>query len=204
MSVVVAIKDKETNSVWVGCDSQCSSGNHKLTLTNPNNFKIFRPKNDQNLIIGVVGTLRDANVLSCVEEYTDELSRLKDSIDFKYVVTKVIPKLQSTLKTAKIIKEKDGVVDNMNNDVILAYKDKLFTIYWDYDVVENDEYTAIGSGYEFALGHLSNSEESTEEKLVSAIKSSCKNDLYVNYPIVLMNTMRDDRQIYKGEIVKYE
>jgi len=43
MSVVVAIKDK--NKVWMGADLQCTSGEQKIILKNPNNFKIWKIQN---------------------------------------------------------------------------------------------------------------------------------------------------------------
>lgn len=193
MSVVVAVKDKETNSVWVGCDSQASCGNLKRILTNKSNYKIFKPNKDDNLIIGVVGILRDANILYCVDNYIDELTMLKNEVDFKYVVTKIVPKLQSILKENKIISEKDGIIGDMNNQIILAYKDKIFEICNDFCVVEHDECSVIGSGFEFSLGSLSeNKNISYKEQVINAIKASCKHDLYVNHPIILMNTMTDD------------
>lgn len=40
MSVVVAIKDKEKDLIYMGCDSQVTMGTGKRTLKSVNNFKI--------------------------------------------------------------------------------------------------------------------------------------------------------------------
>lgn len=97
MSVVVAIKDKD--KVWVGCDSQVTRGWHsKDTLSNKNNYKIFKPKKEPEVIIGLCGYLRDRDILFCVDEYLEELIKLKNEVNYKYIVTKVVPKIFSILK----------------------------------------------------------------------------------------------------------
>ena len=196
MSVVVAVKDKENNSVWVGCDSQCSAGYQKITLTNKNNYKIFKPSKDENLIVGIVGAVRDSNILYCVDEYIDELTKLKDEVDFKYIVNKVIPNIQKILIKNKVIKVKDGIIDEMNNEIILAYKDKIFNIYYDFAVIESDDFAVTGSGTHFSTGNLSNEQnKSPKQRVIDAVKASCEHQLHVNYPIILMNTMTDEIEI---------
>ena len=196
MSVVVAVKDKEDNSVWVACDSQCSAGCQKITLTNKNNYKIFKPSKDENLIIGIVGTVRDSNILYCIDEYIDELTKLKNEFDFKYVINTIIPNIQNTLIKNKRIVIKDGIMGDMKNQIILAYKDRIFDIDHQYATIEIDDYTVIGSGTDFSVGNLSNGQnKSPKQKAIDAVKASCINELYVNYPIILMNTMTNEIEI---------
>lgn len=194
MSVVVAIKDKD--KVWVGCDSQVTCGWSKYTLKNKNNFKIFKPTKENDVIIGVCGYLRDANILSCVEEYLDELAKLKNEIDFKYIVTKLVPKLFSILRDNKRIVEKKEQLTIMESQILFIYKDKIFDISPDGCVIEIEDYCAIGSGTDFAIGYLNNNEEKDiKQKIIKAIQSSCLTDLYVNYPIVVMNTKDNEVEI---------
>jgi len=40
-----------------------------------------------------------------------------------------------------------------------------------------------------------NKEMSIRDKLVQVVKSACESDLYVNYPIIIMNTMDKEVEI---------
>ena len=93
MSVVVAIKDGD--KIWVGCDSQVTAGYTKSTLKSQR--KIWRVSDEDELIMGVVGTFRDLNILSTSDGWIEELSKLKNETNFKYIVRKVVPKIFSEL-----------------------------------------------------------------------------------------------------------
>ena len=58
MSVVVAIK--ENGRVYMGSDSQVTKGGTRITLKNPNNYKIWRVDGSDNAVMGHVGNVRDA------------------------------------------------------------------------------------------------------------------------------------------------
>jgi ATP-dependent protease HslVU (ClpYQ) peptidase subunit len=196
MSVIVAIKEKDR--IYVGCDSQVTTGWGKSTLTNSNNYKIFKPKKEKDVIIGVCGHLRDRDILYCIDEYIEELIKLKNEFDYKYVVKKIVPKIFSELESKNRIIKDDKVLKEMNNQILFAYKESLFSIGYDGSVIEIDDFCAIGSGQDFAIGFLNeDSEKSSQEKIIKAIKSSCKSDLYVNYPIVVMNTIDDVVEIIR-------
>ena len=49
MSVVVAIK--ENGKVTIGADSQCTRGGTRRTLSNPNNYKVWRVLDAENCIM---------------------------------------------------------------------------------------------------------------------------------------------------------
>ncbi len=196
MSVVVAIKDKD--KVWVGCDSQFSYGYAKGTLSNKNNYKIFKPSNESDVIIGLCGYVRDANILSCVDEYIEEITKLKDEVNFKYIVTKVVPKIFNILKENKRIIEKKDELEEMGSELIFVYRDGIYQINSDGCVIEIDDYVAIGSGARVAMGYLNQHSDNPKDAVAKAIKSTCTTDLYVNYPIILMNTKDDKIEIING------
>lgn len=192
MSVVVAYKDIDRDRVIVGCDSQVTRGGYKSTLQNKNNWKIFKPMDNENLIIGVVGDLRDINLLSLEKNLIDELTIIKGEVDFKYIVKTIVPKIFKILIDNKRIKIKDGVVDDMCSSVLFVYKNKIYGIYSDGAVIEYEDFCALGSGEQLAYGSLNSYNGSdAQDAVVDAIKSSIKNDLYVKYPIILMNTLDD-------------
>jgi len=152
MSVVVAIVDKENDRVIMGADSQVTYGSTKQTLKNENNYKIFRSRN--NVLFGIVGTLRGSNILKCEEDLVDELSALKGKIDFKYVVTKLVPKIFKIMKDNKLLIEEDNKETYLPIDILFAYKGTLFEISGDGSVIQIEDYIAIGSGYKQSIGYL--------------------------------------------------
>lgn len=191
MSVVVAIKDED--KVWMACDSQSTRGGSKRTLSNPSNYKIYRPSKEKETLIATVGLTKFSNALATQDEFIDELTKLKNEFGFKYMVTNIVPKLFSIGKQYMLVKKVEGQeIYNLENDFLFAYKDKLFTINSGC-VFEIEDYDAIGSGFELALGYLHNAEEKDKkEMIIKAIKSAIKTDNYVNYPIIVMNTKDDE------------
>lgn len=70
-----------------------------------------------------------------------------------------------------------------------AFKDKLYVIGRDRSVIEVDDYVAIGSGEDQAIGSLLSTEgDNPKERIVKAIKASAASDIYVDYPIILTDT----------------
>ena len=192
MSVVVAIKDGD--KVWMACDSQVTMGySTKKTLTNPNNYKICRPEKEKNTLVGVVGDLKLQNIIRVQDEFIDELTKLKDEFNFKYVVTKIIPKIFELAKESWLVeKEKDQNFYYFNGGLIFAHKDKLYSISSDGCVTEIDDYCADGSGFRLALGYLNQHNEDKKDAIIKAVKSACETDNFVNYPIIVMNTKDEE------------
>lgn len=188
MSVVVAIKDSDR--VWIGCDSQIT----RWDWTKEDFFgshKIWKPSDDQDIAMGGVGYPRDINILSTSTEWVDELTKLKDSVDMKYVIRTIVPKAFKELEDAGRLQNKDGI-KSMKSSFIFAYKEQIYELGSDGCVLSHDDMAAIGSGYIECLAAwdiIKNNGMTTKEKLISILKSSCKINLYVNYPIIIMNTL---------------
>lgn len=187
MSVVVAIK--KDGVVYLGSDSQVTRGGTRTSLTNPNNFKIWKVKGVDNCLMGHVGLLREACVIRVMENLVREIDVIHDEVNFEYVVTRVVPKIIDELKEFNYI-ETEGKFKNMESKYLFAFKDKLFVIGFDGSVIEVDDYIAIGSGESESIGSLltTNNDEDPETRIIKAIKASAAHDIYVDYPIVLSNT----------------
>lgn len=193
MSVVVAIKDKDC--VWVGCDSQVSYGYTKSTLEL--NKKIWKPEKENDVVMGVVGDVRDLNLLSTEESWIDELTNLKNEVNFKYIVRNLVPNIFKLFGKFGRLKTDRGI-ESINSNIIFASKDKLFSINGDGSVLESSDIVADGSGYRLCLGawnSLKNKNVPIKDKLIEVIKSACESDLYVNYPIIIMNTKNNDVEV---------
>jgi len=191
MSVVVAIKDEDR--VWMACDSQVSRGWNKSTLTNMNNYKIMKPKDEPNTLVGIVGSLKYQNALKVQDSFINELTRLKGKFDFKDMVKNVVPKLFSVAKeyqTSNKIKDQDGYM--LDSNVLFAHKDKLFNVCFDGSVTEVDDFACIGSGEEYSIGYMNQYNDDCDDKreaIINAVRSACKSELHVNYPIIVSNTL---------------
>jgi len=148
--------------------------------------------------MGGVGYIRDINVLSVHEDLIEELVQLKNEFNFKYVVQKIVPKITSIFETAKHIKQDSLYHDS---EFLISYKDKLFLIGSDKSVIEIDDYFAIGSGKDFALGSLqdtyTNPKISIKDKIIKAILAANSN-VYVGGGIVISST-EDDIELVKSE-----
>lgn len=193
MSVVVAIKDKDR--ILVGCDSQVTLGYTKSILKSQ--LKIWKPEDDKEIVMGLVGAFRDTNILSTAKEWIEELPKLKNEINFKYIVRTVVPKVFKELNSYGRMKIKDGI-QSLDSNVMFAYKDKAYQIEGDGCVIEIDDILADGSGYRLCLGawnSLKDKDIPIKEKLIQVIKAACESDLYVNYPIIIMNTKDDKVEI---------
>lgn len=194
MSVVVGIK--QDNKVYLGADSQVTRGGTRSSLSNPNNFKVWKVNGVDNCLMASVGNLRDACVIRIMYNLISEIDVVKDRINFDYVVSRIVPKIIRELKEYGYLKDKD-YFEGFDSRFLFAYDDKLFLISNDSSVIEIDDCVAIGSGESEAIGSLLTScnEESPEERIVKAIKASAAHDIYVDYPIVLINTAQTEFKI---------
>ena len=192
MSVVVAVK--QNGVVYLGADSQISSDKSKFSFSNINNYKIWRYyKYAESCLFGGVGSLRDINLIKVNNDLIDENSILKDNINYKYVVENLVDNLFQVLKNKdRLVKDSDELF-RMSSSYLFSFKSNLFEIGSDGSVIEINDFTAIGSGQEIAIGSLNTTEEKRPvERIIHAIEASCKTNLYVNYPIIIMSSDKED------------
>ena len=202
MSVVVAIK--ENGKVYVGSDSQVTKGGTRTTLKNPNNYKIWKVPGAENCLMGHVGNVRDANIVRLIDGLVTDYSVYKNYVDFEFVVKRVVPSIVSELKEFGMIKD-EKYVDSLDSSFIFAFRDKLYFINRDLSVLEIDDYVAIGSGEDQAIGSLLSTEgEKPIERIVKAIKASAAADIYVDYPIIISDTEATEFEVItEKDEVKY-
>jgi len=199
MSVVVALK--HDGVIYMGCDSQVSDSRSKYTLSNPNNYKIWKLKGyEEYCIFGGVGSLRDINLMRISGDLVDELAILKDKVNFDYVVEKLVSNMFGLLDRYDRLRKSEDESKRMSSSYVFSYKYGLFEIAFDGSVIEIDDYTAIGSGSDIALGSLNTTYAMDPiERIILAIESSCKTNLYVNYPIVITNSKSKELVLIDSE-----
>lgn len=187
MSVVVAIR--EGNKIFLGADSQVTKGGSRTTLKNKNNYKIWKVDGVDNCMMGHVGNVRDANIVRLMGGLVDDYDEFRERVNYRFVVKYIVPEIIKELEQAHFLKLDNGYLEYLNSSFIFAYRDKLFYINTDATVMEIDDYVAIGSGSQEALGSLLTTEgQNPKRRLVKAIKASAANDIYVDYPIIISDT----------------
>ena len=186
MSVVVAIK--KDGVVYVGADSQVTRGGTRVTLSNPNNYKVWKVKGVDNCLMGHVGLMREANIVRLMDDLVTEYNVFKNQIGYEFIVKHVVPSIFEELKRYGYLADEQFIKD-IESRFLFIYKDQLYTIGFDGNVIEVDDYVAIGSGEDQAIGSLLSTEgENPKSRIVKAIKASAASDIYVDYPIILANS----------------
>ena len=196
MSVVAAIK--KDGVIYMGSDSQVTKGGTRTTLSNPNNYKIWKVSGTDNCVMGGVGTLRDMNIIRTAYGLVSEMADIKNSVDFSYVVRSLVPEMMKELgKYEVLVKDSDGI-KQMDSEYLFAYHDKLFSIGNYGSVIEVDDFCAIGSGASEAIGSLLSTVDVKDpvKRILDAIKSSAAHDIYVDYPIVITDTESTDFKVF--------
>lgn len=189
MSLVIAIKEK--NKIIMGCDSQISGEWNKSTVDNKSFSKIFDILDCKKSLFGVVGRCRDAQLIQTEENLIDELKMFKNEINYKYVVRDLWNRLYKLLCDNNCVEkdEYNNYKNHIESAFIFAYKDTAFEIGSYGDVFEIQDYIAIGSGYDVAVGVLENNKNKTaEERIKEAIKIASEKTLFVDNNIVIKTT----------------
>lgn len=199
MSVVIGYKGKDC--CWLACDQQVTIGSVKMNL-GTNHNKVFHVVDRPGCIMGSAGFLRGVNLVETNNLYVDELSYAREEIDYFYMVN-VFPDLMSTLFTAhKFIAPSEDKTLDLKNDFIFASDRNLFSVGFDGSVVEVEDYFAIGSGMESALGVMASydmakelSDEEVIDMLSRAVLAASTHSIGCGGDAMIINT-KDDK-IYK-------
>ena len=193
MSVVVAIKEGE--KIYIGADSQVTRGGTRTTLKNPNNYKVWKVLNVENCLMASVGTLRDANIVRLMDKLVTDYNVYKNHIDYEFVVKKIVPDIIDELREYGMLKD-EKYIEFIESSFLFAFKNQLYLISRDRSVIEIDDYVAIGSGEDQAIGSLLSTEgEKPKQRIVKAIKASATSDIYVDYPIIIVDTEKTEFEI---------
>lgn len=200
MSVIVAKKVKD--GFIIAGDSQATSGDERSVVN-----KLFKAYKDDDVIIGVVGTLRDANIMMVCRNLIDSNVIRRDEVDILSIITYTVPTIKKAIKEAEHLVNDEGRIE-WDSQILLIYKDKCFEIDSDFSVIEIDEFGAIGSPSKYAKGAYSlikkyrDKIDITDRELVKEIvKMTIDKTVYVGYPIkILDNTVDDEFEVINGEI----
>lgn len=193
MSVIVGIIDEGV--VYLGSDSQITSSGTKKSYRHPNNHKIWHPDEREHLLVGSSGVIRGINIIKSINGLIDYQTLFERSLNYQYVITNVSRKIMDTMEEARLTDSKE-YKPTMSNEFLFASNDELYLIGKDGSVIQVDDFAAIGSGSIEAIGSLLSTEnEEPNKRIVKAIEAAIQNDIYVGYPIVIMNTKNQNIDI---------
>ena len=190
MSVVIAVK--ENGVIYMGTDTQVTSGNKKENELNKNSFKIALL--DNGLLVGVCGNYGlKQQIIADKSIFTlDENNMLTK----QHIVKNIIPKLSYW------VKKSDTNNTELEVSFLLSHKDNLYFIGHELNVIKINNFAKIGSGkgcVDYALScftHLP-----IKERVLKALVESANITEGVSGPYVLIDTKHKEFEIIdlKGE-----
>lgn len=188
MSVVIAIK--ENGVTYMAADTQVSFGDSKRHLKSDSLQKVWAVTDTPHCIMGGVGLARDLNLIRyCTSELIPEAAVLKNDITVGTIMLSTVPIIFESIRNyTQLVTGCDKDIP-INSEFLLAYKDKIFDIAPDGTVEEVEDYIAVGSGADAALGSLKHTtDEPVYDRLIKALDAAAESNLYVSEPYVCMDT----------------
>jgi ATP-dependent protease HslVU (ClpYQ) peptidase subunit len=190
MTLVIGLKDKDR--VWMGADSFSSTSFHGKAVYGK---KIFKPKDNNNVLIGICGSHRHQDLLQFTDGIFNKVDMYENKvIDREYLVTKVVPNISKVFRDNKCEYVENG--ESYGGSFIFGFKDGLYELQSDYSILESmNDYLCIGSGMYHADGAM----EATKglnlepvERLKLALQATEHHQLNVRRPFIIMNTLDDE------------
>lgn len=190
MTCIVGVLDKKEDCVYIGADSLGSNGYHQLIFKNR---KVFKAKDNTNILMAICGDYKLQNILSVEDNLIEEIKHLKNEVNFEHIVKYTSPKIINIAEKYYCINTKNGY-KYLEGSIIFAYKNQLYIIETSGQVLEpSDDYIADGSGGDFAIAVLSqNGYKPTTDRIKEALEAAEKHGCGIKRPFYIMNTKNDE------------
>lgn len=194
MSVVIALKD-ENGVCWLACDRQITYGSTKKIFGDDQN-KVFDVKERPGYLIGSVGFLRGINLLEANNCYIDELAYYRKSIDYDYMVNVFVPSVAALYHEAGFTDVEAKTLD-LKNELLVVANDNIYEVGGDGSIMVIDNYSAIGSGSELAMGSLATTDGAEPKERLTLALEAAHSNIYCGGGGVIINNKNDE--IYQIE-----
>lgn len=187
MTCIVGLIDRVNQCVVIGGDS---AGIEEYNIVPRKDSKVFRVG---DFIIGCTESFRMIQLL----RFSLSLPKVYDTDIYEYMCTSFINSVRECFKEGGYIQTYIGG-DDKGGTFIVGYKNRLFTIYDDFQVEENlRNYTAIGCGSNYALGALytilNNKTEGNVETIINlALEAAVEHSSGVCKPFNLLSTKENN------------
>lgn len=174
MTCIVAIV--EENKTYMAADTEGFDSYGRKTDRKDKKLFIGQTSSNQNFMIGFTSSYRMGQILRYQFNPPGYDEHCSDDDLFKYMVTIFVNEIRATFKTNGYGSIKDGESSH-GGTFIVAIKNKLYEIQEDFQVAERvTNYSACGSGYDYALASLYTSyrygEDSPENRITIALQSA--------------------------------
>lgn len=195
MSVVVVIK--KDKKIYLGADTQATRSGCKYQLNNLNNLKVWKVNHLENCFFGHAGRCRDACAIKGMDNFFKKTKEKKIKINYEFVVNMLMPAILEKLKSHYYVRIENDFLDEMESSFIFVYKDSAWLINSDCSVMEIEDYFALGSGSNEAIGSLITSEKkgNIRTRIVEAVKAASRNDIYVGGKIAFIDSSTNSIKI---------
>lgn len=180
MTCVIGYQTDDT--VYIGADSAGTDGYGSQTLRA--DTKVFK---NGPLLFGFCGSYRMGQLLRFKFTPTPQPEGMDD---YEYMVKHFIEDARKCLKAGGFTWVEKNT--ETGGDFLVGYKNKLFHVEEDFQVgISSDDYVAIGSGTDLAMGAMdiltTDVEEMTPTAMIKrALKVAAAHDAYVAPPFVVM------------------
>ena len=196
MSILIAYKQGDV--VYMGTDTRVTKCGTKFNDLCPLNHKIQKMPNQM-----LVGIATDKKVRQTLFANPDIFSLDVDGqLTAKHIVTTIIPKIQQTLKKHDLLIETEGKPPVMPGEILLAYKDKLYEICWQFSVYCSQDRLAVSSCpvADYAQYALFNAKEGDHpnQTIVKCLDVVAQNSHLVGRPYILIDTKDQNYSIVGG------
>lgn len=167
----------------MGSDSFCGNGTYAMTVARPKIFKRFLSDGDMMdgdcVLLGSSGDFRGDAILRTMILPDYKHSDYPEEWMFKLVEVMRV----EFMKRGYACKENEQ--ESHDLQVLVGVKGRIFSVWQDYDVVENKEdYMAIGSGIYVALGslHATVDHPCPGARVEMALEAAAAHNAYVRPP----------------------
>ena len=140
MTVIFACRDGEGNGA-IACDTALSYGNYLKTVGASKLVKF------PNFIVGISGSCTIQNILEELAEEEDELLLIDSAKDVRDLMRKILKLDKSDYELNDQVKE-----GQQFTLLLLTCEGRIFCGFNDFSAIDYTDYTAIGSGRDYALG----------------------------------------------------
>ena len=155
MTCIVALKDPETRTVYMGCDTRVTHGNGLCFPLPENASKVF---DTAGFLFGESGA---AKIRGLVAQLKIKFGPDGPSPDFNLeqeLYESLSPFFKAEAKKRGYVHEKEGLTD-FEGTVLIAFGGQICVLVGDFSVLPIEGgFWAIGSGQRLALGSLATSE----------------------------------------------
>jgi hypothetical protein len=187
MTCIVALKDLETRTVFLGGDSRRSMDGGLSIQLPVEACKVF---DFSGFVIGHTGAVKIRNITSQVDIKFTESGPTKE-FDLETTLLKVlIPEFKSIAKKGGYLLEKEGI-SFIGGQILVAFGNQICIIHDDFSVTPvAGPFWAVGSGQRLALGSLATSEGlfPPKERVRTALEVASQFEQSVAPPFVIKQT----------------